>query len=381
MNNAPFWIERLPEPDRPLSDEITAFNRRVYTTLGIPAILDLPNVLPRAEVEAQMRAFIPSNPRYDAAGQLLTPAFFEQFLDPITLPDPVPVRLGLITQWTTVRALPTAQVITSRPFEYALDRIQETSVDWGWPVAVLAASGAWCFGLTPLYWGWMRTDHIAYTTREQIAAYAQADPYVVTISGRGLVALADDGITPQMGTRLPLHAKTDQVYQLAVPQRLPDGMLHMADGFASRETGEFHDNYLPCTQRTLFTQAFKLLGEPYAWGDARMGIFGRDCSRFVQDVYGVTGIRLPRNGDQQARVCRTQAVFTPEMTDEMRRALLVEQVMPGALLFLPGHVMLYLGHLNGEPYAIHNTSSGGYSEVIVSPLGALLSRLTEAATL
>jgi hypothetical protein len=51
--------------------------------------------------------------------------------------------------------------------------------------------------------------------------------------------------------------------------------------------------------------------------------------------------------------------------------------------------MLYLGHVDGEPYAIHATRSHGFAHVIVSdlalgrgtPSGSLLERLTQAVTL
>jgi cell wall-associated NlpC family hydrolase len=133
----------------------------------------------------------------------------------------------------------------------------------------------------------------------------------------------------------------------------------------------------------LLAQAFKLLLEPYAWGDSRLGIFGRDCSRLVRDVYATTGIIWPRNANQQEQVGNHRATFTPEMDDATRRRLIAEQVPPGALLIMPGHVMLYLGHIDGEPFAIHATSSGPYSHVIVSDLSlgqevSLLQRLTHA---
>jgi len=53
---------------------------------------------------------------------------------------------------------------------------------------------------------------------------------------------------------------------------------------------------------------------------------------------------------------------------------------------MPGHVMLYLGALDGEPFVIHATQSSGYDGVVVSDLslgagteaGQLLDRLASA---
>lgn len=390
--DAAFWLDRAPDPDVPLlaPDQIAGFNAQVYERLNIPPVLSLPDALPRVEVEAPMRAFLPGQTHYNAEGQPVQPEVFERALESMLkgLADPLPVRFGLVTRRTDVRAFPTGGVITSRPFDYALDRLQETTVDVGWPVAILVTTpdDQWAFGLTPLYWGWLRLDHLVPGRREMIAAYATAEPFIVTTAAwGGLISLVSgQPLAAQMGTRLPLIEETPEVYHTLLPSVTGTEAAIVAAGAARRE--DFSPDYLPFTLRTLFTQAFALLGEPYAWGGSRFGLAGRDCSRLVQDVYAVAGVRLPRNGDQQAQSCRPAAVFTPDMDEATRRALLVDAVPPGAILELRGHVMVYLGHVEGTPYVIHDTSSGGFSEVIVSdlslgaesPSGSLLSRLLRA---
>jgi cell wall-associated NlpC family hydrolase len=384
-----FWLARALEPDAPLlaPDEIAAFNARVYEILDIPPVLSLPDTLPCGDVAVRMRDYLPSQPRYNAEGQPLESAVFEKTLDKVisALPDPVPVHFGLATRRAVVRAFPTMGVITSRPFEYDLDRIQETAVDVGWPVAVLAddLDQPWQFCLTPLYWGWVLTENLALYPRADAESSGTAEPFIVTAATRGgLVNLTTgQALAAQMGTRLPLIGETSAIYKTLLP--LAHESLTVR---ANARKDDFAVGYLPPTRRTLFTQAFKMLGEPYAWGGSRFGIFGRDCSRFIRDVYATTGIYLPRNGGQQGQVGRPTAVFTPDMDASARKTLLVNSVSPGAILCLPGHVMLYLGHVDGEPYAIHATSSAGFSEVVVSdlslgadfPSGSLLSRLTQA---
>jgi hypothetical protein len=393
MLDPAFWLARTPELDAPLlaSDEITAFNARVYEILDIPPVLSLPDTLPCDVVAARMRDYLPTptQPRYTAEGQPLEPGVFEKTLDRLiaALPDPVPVHFRLATRRAVVRAFPTLGVITAQPFEYALDRIQETTVDVGWPVAILTGDldQPWQFCLTPLYWGWVQMDRFAMSTRADVESYVTTGPFIVTTATRGgLVILATgQALAAQMGTRLPLTGETSDIYRTLLPL-VQEQEAFVMQGAARRE--DFAVGYLPPTRRTLVTQAFKMLGEPYAWGGSRFGIFGRDCSRFIRDVYATTGILLPRNGNQQGEVGHPTAVFTPDMDASARTALLVNSVSPGAILCLPGHVMLYLGHVDGEPYAIHATSSAGFSEVVVSdlslgadyPSGSLLSRLTQA---
>lgn len=392
-----FWLERAADPDAVLMDSgaVETFNTHVSEMLAIPRVLELPDMLPREEVAARMAAHIPTMTLYTADGRPEHKAFFENCLrDAYPKHDPVSVRFGLVIQRTEVRAFPTSCVYTRDPFDFAFDRLQETTIDLGWPVAIVAeddSRGKWFFCLTPLYWGWVRAAHIATGSRNDIAANTTSEPFIVTIASRGLIG--QTGCTPQMGTRLPLvedineKKEPPEFWRLRLPARRDhDGSLFPAEGIAPTRSGDFHLGYLPLTLRSLFTQAFKMLGESYAWGGSRMGIFGRDCSRFIKDVYATTGVILPRNGSQQGQVCRTAVTFTPDMNDNDRQAALVESVSPGAILVFPGHVMLYLGHMRGHPYIIHDTSSSGFSEVIVSDLSlgadspsrALLRRLTHA---
>ncbi len=396
MLHADFWLDRLPDADRVLlsPDEIAAFNAHVPQKTDIPAVLDLPDALSADEVRAEIAQYErPQKTRYGADGQPLDDAVFDALLVNAApdLPERVPVQFGVCARRTDLRSFPTGHVMTSRPFDFAFDRIQETALDIGWPVALVAASrdGQWGFALTPQYWGWLRLDAVATASRQDVNAYVHALNFVVTLGSRGLVALGEGGgITPQMGTRLPLRDESEGAYRVAVPLRDASGALQLVDGWIAQDAGTFALGYLPLTVRSLFVQGFKLLGERYSWGGTRLGIFGRDCSRLVRDVYATTGVLLPRNGDQQAQVGEPQVTFAPEMRAEDRAQALVERASPGAILELPGHVMLYLGHVDGVPFALHDTSSNGYDGVIVSDLtlgsggesGSLLDRLNVAVT-
>jgi hypothetical protein len=201
-----FWLDRVSDPDAVLmgSDAIEAFNARVYEVLDIPHVFDLPDNLPRDDVVVRMAAYTPTGTLYTAEGDPAHRSFFEKRLkDAHPKSDPVPVRFGLVTQRTDVSAFPTPFVYTRDPFDFAFDRLQETTIDIGWPVAVVGEvgyKGKWLFCLTPQYWGWVRTAHIAIGTRAEAAYNGSREPFIVTIASRGLI----DCCAPQMGTRLPL---------------------------------------------------------------------------------------------------------------------------------------------------------------------------------
>jgi hypothetical protein len=66
------------------------------------------------------------------------------------------------------------------------------------------------------------------------------------------------------------------------------------------------------------------------------------------------GIVLPRNSAQQGKVGRLIATFTRSHPLDERRNKISGEAMGGiTTLQFPGHIMLYLGSIEGEPYAIH----------------------------
>lgn len=391
---ADFWIQKINTPDRPLLEpgQIADFNTRIRETLGIADVFELPETLPRTEVEALINPNgMPSKPYYGGAGQRLDEAYHRRLVEnatPENLPDLVPVRFGLITRRTSARVFPTNDVANDEPLELKTDIFQATALDIGWPVAEIATSrdGKWSFCLTPLYWGWVDRADFVLASRAIVLSYCQPEDWVVATASQGLVGLATDGgATPQMGTGLPLVEETDSSYRVQVPIQNADNTLQIVDGHIPKKREGFQRGFLACTQRNIINLAFSLLGEGYAWGGSRLGIFGRDCSRLTKDVYAVTGVILPRNSGQQGRVCTPSVAFTEGMDNSERKALLVEHGLPGDLLVLPGHVMLYLGHVDGEPYAIHDVG-GNYMRVLVStldlyedsPRGSVLKRLQGA---
>lgn len=106
---------------------------------------------------------------------------------------------------------------------------------------------------------------------------------------------------------------------------------------------------LPFTRRELFTQAFAELDQPYGWG----GFEGkRDCSRFLHDLFAQFGVRLARNSAVQAQL-GTRSVDLSELGEDEKRQAIREAAKTGVvLLYMRGHIMLYLGEDGGHDYGI-----------------------------
>jgi len=118
------------------------------------------------------------------------------------------------------------------------------------------------------------------------------------------------------------------------------------------DDGRLTEGRLPLTRNNLVRLAFTPLYTEYGWGGANEGM---DCSSYVQNIYRAMGLDLPRDADMQERACSLLPLAGKTAAE--RYALLAD-VPPGALLFRPGHVMLYLGRdAGGRPLVIHDISS------------------------
>ena len=144
---------------------------------------------------------------------------------------------------------------------------------------------------------------------------------------------------------------------LDLPVRNDDGSLAFAPALLPR-TADTAAAPLPLTPANLIRQGFKFLGERYGWGHS---FDTRDCSGFVSEVYRSVGILLPRNTSAQAVSPALQEVPLPPSSDRAGRLAALKKLQVGDLVYIPGHVMMVIGHDAGLTWVIHDTSGTTYT--------------------
>ena len=170
-----------------------------------------------------------------------------------------------------------------------------------------------------------------------------------------------------MGTRVPLVTDlppTEPVngqspytsHVLELPLRGADGRLQFTPALLQKNT-DTAAAPLPLTAVNIVTQAFKFLGERYGWGHA---YDGRDCSGFVSEVYASMGVLMPRNTSRQAISPAFNRIAFDQRSSRAERQRAVQSLDTGDLVYIPGHVMLVIGRIDGEPYVIHDVSGMRY---------------------
>ena len=378
-----YWIARLGDADATrLSPQAVAAQNARMAALDphIEDLARLPASLPGHAVAASLGELSkrPARTLYDVRGQALDAAAIDAIVANAAadaLPATVTPRFGLTVARADLRSFPTTQRVFSTRGDIDIDRFQESALFPGDAVAVLHESrdGQWYFVASQRYRAWVEKRRIALGTREQVLGYAQRGPVRIVTAGTARTAFTPDlpavsNLQLDMGIALPLRADWPAgqavngqdpytSWVLDLPVRNDDGSLAFAPALLPR-TADTAADHLPLTPANLIRQGFKFLGERYGWGHS---FDTRDCSGFVSEVYRSVGILLPRNTSAQAVSPALQEVPLPPSSDRAGRLAALKTLKVGDLVYIPGHVMMVIGHDAGLTWVIHDTSGTTYT--------------------
>ncbi len=377
-----YWIGLQRRPDAIVleRDAIAAQNGRLLQTdASTRDIATLPDALSATQVRAWIEALSsrPARTLYDQGGAEIAVARVDgwvEALDLAAIPPSQPTRYGLIVQRAPMRTFPTRTRVFNRIGDTDIDRFQENAFFPGTPVAIVHESRDrdWWFVVGNLYAAWIEKRFVAEGDKATVLGYADRTPYLVvtgaevrTTTTPEQPALSD--LQLDMGVRVPwlrdfpgergVNGQAAYAsYVIELPVRDPDGRLRIAPALLPR-TADVSPDYLPLTPGNLLRQGFKFLGERYGWGH---DYDARDCSGFVSEVYRSMGVILPRNTRDQSVTPVLNRIALTEADDAARRAQLAHELQVGDLVYIPGHVMMVIGHDQGTPYVIHDTNGGSW---------------------
>lgn len=379
-----FWVARLPDADKPVLDAraIAAINEKVMRLdPSMHDIRHLGRTLPHDQVAGWIGKLTsrPAKTLYDVDGKEVPAATIDAVMANAGLdaiPASVTPKYGMVLRRSALRGYPTDLRVFSHAGDTDIDRFQESTLFPGDPLVTVQTSrdGKWAFVVSPRYAAWMHADDIAYGDAQAIFAHVDATPYRVITGAKPLTVFTPEvpalsELQLDMGTRVPLDATVapDQPvngqtaytsWTLSLPVRDASGALAFRPALLQRNQDSAAD-YLPLTRANIVRQAFKFLGERYGWGHAYNG---RDCSGFVSDVYRSMGVQMPRNTrDQSISPGLDHTVYTDKDSHDARlKAAMALDV--GDLVYIPGHVMLVIGKLDGQPYVIHDVGGMSYRQ-------------------
>ncbi len=195
------------------------------------------------------------------------------------------------------------------------------------------------------YIGWIHHGYLAVGAAEWAQAWERGQ------GGEPMVSLGaeiEDEEGRRLG-RLPWGARVIRDAPRKV--RLPDGRQAVVASGEVVEADRLAD-WFPLRGESVVRTARRWYGTPYLWGGVTTS--GADCSGFVQSIYWMHGIALPRDSDQQARVGSTVEPG-PDLSGVRAGDLLFFSERPGRIT----HVAISVG--GGQ--IIHSAlSNGGVAE-------------------
>lgn len=376
MERPDFWIRKVDDPDRILLEphEIQKMNEE---SLRNPALLlcrvqEMKETWTREEIEAffqeDWNVFgSHSEIRYGKNGFPLSDLFWRELkknLNRSGLAPQSPAAFALVVERTDLRVFPTDEPGLKNPGGQDFDRFQHASLYPGSLVGIyhFSADRRWAYVQSSFIRGWLRAESLAIAReKKEILDYLdmiERDRLVITGNSVPVYGAPDRGellFSVPMGSTFPVlsfsrePAPSKGGHVLRVPARDKDGRLSFRKGYIPSNE-DVHRGFLPYTQSNVCRQAFKMIHQPYSWGE-RSG--GRDCSRFILDLFATFGILMPRNSKLQAEVGLPLGPFGGKTLKEKER-ILVAALPLATTLRLPGHIMLYLGKHRGRFYTIHS---------------------------
>ena len=213
-------------------------------------------------------------------------------------------------------------------------------------VTVLGERSDWRFVQGPdQYFGWIRADQIFEvpgSNNAGIVAVLLADVYERESRTSAVLERLPVGTRPpQMFKAVGTDGTNSRPEWAEVPLRRDaprSGFLAVADTTRDGEVA----TRLPIADDYLKT-AESFIGVPYLWGGT--SALGLDCSGFVQQVYRLNGVALPRDADQQAMLGRR-----------------VEKARAGDLMFFGDQRVTHVALATSATEFIHAPMKGGVVE-------------------
>lgn len=258
---------------------------------------------------------------------------------------------GVALRWMNLRALPTEKPLyrdPSLPGEgYPFDLLQNSSVNYHEPLFISHTSkdGAWSYVFTNSASGWVPSDGIAALDDAMVDTVLRSEKLFVFEDNVPVYDSFNRFVTySRIGMVLPLEKEQQhEYYALAY-----DGNGSFKSVSVPKSAARIGISRL--NKEDLIRLGEQMLKNTYGWG----GMYGeRDCSAMIRDMYTPFGIWLPRNSSAQAG--KGEVISFEGLSNGEKLELIKSRGVPfETIVYLKGHVLLYVGTYQGHVMMMHN---------------------------
>jgi hypothetical protein len=257
-------------------------------------------------------------------------------------------RKAITLKNTNVRVLPTNSPMFYDPTQpgegFPFDYNQNSLLKLNTPIIIshLSKDKAWAYIESSTVGGWVEINSIAFVDDSFIKEFKTSNYYISTKEKfpiyepifREYVKVAT--IFPKKGNKF-IIAKNDNNQNAII-------------SYINLNEDEVEAMPLAFNSNNRIRILNQLLNEPYGWGGL---LNNRDCSSFTQDYFATFGKFLHRNSKSQT----TNGKFLDmsNLSIEEKKDFIRKNGVPfSTLVYLKGHIMLYVGVKNNEPLVVHN---------------------------
>ncbi len=262
---------------------------------------------------------------------------------------------AITLQNASLRLLPTEHPLfydPSLPGEgYPFDMLQNSYIPAGTPLRILHISQdkAWAYVASAIAEGWVPIRGINRVTEDFIAVYEKTAWIVITKDTAKFYEHDRYLFDGYIGMSFPLIRQTETDWIVGVPIGSEIREAKLIEVTIPKSVSDLKP--VPITKARIAEMATHMIGQPYGWG----GLYGnRDCASMIQDLFTPFGIWLPRNGNDQGL---EGGLFfkLKHLNPQDKETTIIENGLPFmTLLWLKGHIMLYVGSEKGHALVLHN---------------------------
>jgi len=298
-----------------------------------------------------------SNPGYGENGRKHTGEWLEELARNADLETYPNARFTAITiDHSDFRMLPTLRPhfssLRADGTGYPFDNLQNSAVPANTPIYVAHVSHdkSWVLAESHYGSGWLPARDVAAVDPKLIALWERSD--YVAITRDGISVYDEEGMflfKTDLGAQFPKLDEGEKNYGIMVAQADEHRTAQIRRAIIPRNGAVLQP--LNLTPANIAAMANELINKPYGWG----GLYrNRDCSAMLKDLFAPFGLWLPRHSSNQAL---ESGAFTDlsNLAPEDKERMILERGIPFlTLIWVKGHVMLYIGNQHGRAIVFHN---------------------------
>lgn len=256
----------------------------------------------------------------------------------------------------TIRDVQVRNLPTNKPFMrnpklagegFAFDYMQNTHLHVNTPLFVshFNSDGSWAYIQNPSSLGWIPTGSFRVLNAKQRSIFIKSKKIVITKDKTAIYSKKQNFILhAKVGAIFPYKDEDEDFYHSFVYTKYANKIEVMIP----KKRGDIMP--LVFDRVNILKIGNSLLGELYGWGGF---LNSRDCSAMTKDYFVPFGVWIPRNSAGQKR--SGEYIPLDNLSDREKEKRIIEKgIAFESLIYLRGHIMLYVGVYNGKVMVMHN---------------------------